>query len=156
MNRHWSRLTSETAARSLVRMRHIVLLAVLIAGCGSDAVPTRARGSSCAERSGLYSLKFSERSGTCGAMPEQVVSQGAAADGGMSACTGGTTFPDTCTAEVDSTCPGATGYSVTMRGRVEWSADGRSGTGVFQLLIARTADGWTECSSTYDAVYSRL
>lgn len=96
-----------------------------------------------------------ERSGTCGPVPETIVSFDD--EGGRSECTyrrqGDVT---SCRVEQDFTCPivGFPGQTVTSRGVITWAAGGRSASGTMSMEIR---DGVTlQCLSTYDVTYMKL
>ena len=129
----------------------LVFCGLSLVGCSDDSGSGEPTGP-CNDRSGTYRVTWVEQSGKCGAMPEQIVT---GKEGLDPACTGGTEFSsDNCEANMDITCPGATGYLVTLRGKVTWSVDGSLGTGTIQMLIVKESNGWTECSSVYSLTYT--
>lgn len=134
---------------------------VTIAACGgsggSDEKPTV-----CTERSGSYVERFAERSGNCGAIPEQVMMVNSEANARLqdelAKCEYSTLPLDakSCRVELDLKCPGADGYAVVTRGVVDWSADASHASGIISMSLIRTSDQWTECMGTYAVTINRL
>ncbi len=126
------------------------------AGCGGTDT-SQAPSGPCFGRAGAtYVIDYVQRSGTCGAITEQVATPGAATDA-QSACVGGATVSaDQCTVTLDTACPlsGNTGGHDETRGTVRWSQDGATGDGVLDERIFDAA-GALLCRSTYDVTYSR-
>ena len=143
----------------------MVGVGVVVAGCsganaGSGSVSegaTTKEAPGCAERSGQYLVTFRERSGTCGAISEQIVTFGSsAAAASTSQCTSdGSASADGCKVTFALTCPSpdlGKGAKSVSQGTATWSADGLSGTSLSQLALYEP-NGSLACQSTYDLTY---
>jgi hypothetical protein len=128
------------------------------------ALPACGSGSSrgiCAQRSGTYRSKDTERSGTCGDIPEQIVTIDSEPLVPPAPCTGGEIrySDDNCDVTlVNVVCPEpgiGPGVTSTTNGKVTWSSDGSSGSGVLTIVV-RDGTGGILCQSSYNDVESRL
>jgi hypothetical protein len=136
------------------------LVAAVLSGCiisvpsaDSDGGATR-----CADRTGSYVARFVEQSGTCGPLPDQVLTIQSTQSGQAvpAGCTGTVTpSSDNCTVQVDMTCPGEPGTHVTQQGQATWSTDASSGSATLQVSTSVDADGSVTCSSSYAVSYTR-
>jgi hypothetical protein len=126
-------------------MKTSLFLAVLmLVGCGGSG--------DCVQRSGTGTLRFTARSGNCGAIPEVVAEAQPSAP--KSPCTGTVVHSaDNCSMTVDQTCPGASGSTVTQEGTANFNQAGTSGTGVFEISV--TSSG-ASCFGTYDATFTKI
>lgn len=100
-------------------------------------------------------MTFAERSGNCGAIPEQIVQFPAA---GMAAnCSGSATVSsDGCSSDLDVTCSDTpNNISVRQVGHYDYGADGLSGTGTIQATV-HDLQGQFVCSSTYSVSIRKL
>lgn len=128
-----------------MRISVVVLLGAMF-GCAKDGP--------CASQSGKYLLKWVQRSGNCGSLPEQIVTIAPAGKGdgtGSNACSGGhTRSSDQCTWDMNVQC-GIAGGQTTLKGTVNWDEDGKIGTGILEATVT---DPY--CRSTYDVTYTKL
>jgi hypothetical protein len=135
----------------------VLSLTTVMDGCGS---PDAGDGL-CAQRSGTYKAQLTERSGTCGAIPEQIVTIDAQPVAPDPPCTGGEIrySPNNCeVTNVNITCPEngvAPGASSILNGKFTWSHDGSSGSGILTLVV-KDSTGAVLCQSSYNAVDVRL
>ncbi len=110
----------------------------------------------CAQGQGSYSVRFAERSGTCGPLSEQIVviqpnMQFPANCGGTWTVAG-----DNCSIDLDIKClDAATGQSGEDRGHLVTNADASMVSGVLQFIVT-DRNGIQICSSTYNVTYIRL
>lgn len=132
--------------------RSSTILAVVVAGhlygCGSQCAKE--------EIDGTYAVTTTERSGTCGSLPEYVVQY---QDGETVADTGCTinyerVSKDQCTTEQSLSCQNADGTSSEGVGVVTQEPGGATATGTLSVTI-KDASGSVVCMSTYDATYTR-
>lgn len=132
-----------------MRMLAAILL-ISISSCGFDIDLTP---DICKDRSGTYMVTFVERSGTCGYMPDLIVTVPAVMD---SACVGySVSENNNCRVTINMTCPGADGYRVKQSGVADWRADGLVGNAVFNIMLIDDYN-YAVCSSIYDAVYEKM
>ncbi len=128
-------------------MRYVLLCLALV-GCSSSP------HGNCVERVGSYRVNYVARSGTCGAIPEQVVVFGGSTQMMQaSLCRGEQRISgDQCDVTSDITCDIA-GQPGTVRiaGTIHWSDSGASGGGILQTTVSQPP-----CSSTYDVTYTKL
>jgi hypothetical protein len=104
---------------------------------------------------GSYSVRYVERSGNCGALPEQIVviepNTPAANCHGTWSITA-----DSCAIDADLTClDAATGDSVEERGHLAINLDASMISGALQIILT-DPNGIVLCSSTYNVTYTRL
>lgn len=137
-----------------MRMVILVALSVWAGSCGGGS------SGPCAQRSGTYRLNFTERTGTCGAIPEQITTIDSEPTAPDAPCTGEIRYSmDNCEVTlVNIVCPQntiAAGDTSTENGKVTWSQDGASGNGQEQLVV-KTSTGQIQCQSSYDLVGTRL
>lgn len=140
------------------RLTTAAFLLVLLAACSSSEDDS----GQCASRKGTYSMTFATRGGDCGDVGESIFNADQPDN------SGGTTVPadapctgqivnsdDNCVATMDRTCPVAsTGGASKLAGKVTFSKDGSSGSGVLGIEI-RSSSGTLECSGTYDVKFAR-
>lgn len=136
-------------------MRALALFAVLACGCGA------ATDGPCAQRGGTYRLNFTERSGTCGTLSEQIGTFDGQPAAPPPPCTSGEIrySADNCeVTNVNIVCPEdgiGPGVTSTSNGKYSWSADGAHGSGQL-AIVAKDASGVVLCNSSYDVVATRL
>jgi hypothetical protein len=134
----------------------VVLSVIMLSSCGSGG-----SGGPCAQRSGTYRANYSERSGTCGGIPEQIVTIDTQPTVPPAPCTGGEIrySADNCEVTlVNVTCPEdgvAPGATSTVNGKVTWSADASSGSGQLTYVF-KASTGGVLCQSSYNIVDTRL
>jgi hypothetical protein len=133
-----------------------VLVALAVAGCGSDSnSDPPAQTGPCTDVSGSYLIHYAQRAGgTCGAIPDYVW---AAVPGGASmsgvGCTGADQLSaDKCTETADVTCV-VGDVTVNIRGTLHYTVDASSASGVFGIAKSNTAG--QSCSGTFDITYTR-
>lgn len=134
--------------------RMILALTALLGVACSNLDPGGSGATACAARSGSYVAHFTEQGGgTCGALPDQIVGEGAV----DAMCTGQSDNPaDNCTSSIDATCAGLTGAPYTEKGSGTWAADGRTGTATLTyVLYGNGADAPATCTSTYNVTYTK-
>jgi hypothetical protein len=137
------------------RILSTLLVGVFFLACSNDdAAPE----GPCAQRSGSYLMKYTERSGTCGKGVENVVnitSQPTTVD---PPCSGSISYSaDNCEVSYSTTCPndGAVkGGELTITGKSKWNKDATSGTAT-ETWTLRNPDKTTLCLGTYDVVGTR-
>ena len=146
------------------RQRLVPLLvagAVLAIGCTSTVEASRPTGP-CADRSGSYVFRMTQRSGTCGVdgdVAEAVVNFDATTQQAFeSSCTGeATPSEDNCSIEFTVTCARddlGPGWTTHETGKSTWNQDGSEGSGTAQLTIFR-GDGIQVCRSTVNMTWVR-
>jgi hypothetical protein len=97
----------------------------------------------------------------CGAIPEQVVTVDVQPLTPPPPCTGGEIrySADNCEVTlVNVTCPEdgiAPGASSILNGKVTWSSDGSSGSGLVTLVV-KSSTGAVLCQSSYNDLETRL
>lgn len=141
----------------LHRNLNLPVFVVLAVACGSD--PDVAV--MCAERSGTYRTSFTERTGNCGQIPEQIDTLDEQPASPPKPCTDGEIrySKDNCeVTNIDITCPEEgieRGATSIVSGKYRWSSDGGSGTGEANFVV-KDAQGLVLCQSSYDVVVTRL
>lgn len=137
-------------------MRYALLLLAPLA-CSSSSTDGVATGP-CAQRTAGYVIKYTVRSGNCGASAETVVPAGPQPTAPAAPCTGTITYSaDNCEVNYTSDCPAdviAKGARSKTTGKAKWSRDGATGTAVEELLVTK-ADGTGICQGTYDLTATR-
>lgn len=113
----------------------------------------------CDQRSGTYIARYTERSGNCGPVPEQVDTITVQPVAPEPPCSGTISYSaDNCQVTFEATCP-ETGlgldWSSTTDGKVTWNASASKGSGIVQIVLTN-ANGGIECQSTYNLVSERL
>lgn len=135
-------------------MRILIVFLLSLVCCGIEPEIKEV----CAQRHGTYSVTWAERDGTCGHIPEQIVSiQSQPKDPSDvdPECTGWIDYTaDNCQVLPNVTCPSSNG-SIKETGAVDWSLDGSTASGVIQL-VERDLSGTFVCLSTYDIVYHKI
>ena len=117
--------------------------------------PMQSTPRDCAQRSGVYAMRYAEVKGDCGPRKpsvSRVVSQPYYVE---PPCSGKIIYsPDNCTVHYESACPEEKldGVSAVV-GDATWSADGSRGKGIESLAI-KAGDGRT-CTSTYEVTSER-
>jgi hypothetical protein len=136
-----------------------LLLVVLVVGCGSSA--DEGDSGPCTARSGTYRFSFAERSGTCGAITEQIVTLDAQPTAPLAPCTSGEIrySADNCeVTNVNIVCPEdgiAPGATSTTNGKYNWNESGSSGSGDATIVV-RDAGDLILCQSSYRISAVRL
>jgi len=106
-------------------------------------------------------MDYTERSGTCGAIPEQVGTLDAQPTAPPAPCTSGEIrySIDNCeVTNINIVCPEdavATGATSTTNGKYTWNADGSRGVGEMSILI-KDSSGLALCQSSYNVGATRL
>jgi hypothetical protein len=123
--------------------RCVVAALALIGGCASEAA-----SGPCEPRIGTYLAHFERQSGDCAAPADQVSTfDGKAAAPGP--CTvKSTTSEDKCGVTIDVECPEDGGNTSKLVGKVTWTRDASSGSGVIQTTLRR-ADKSIVCDGTF-------
>lgn len=130
--------------------RALLLTALLLLGCSSS---THASGP-CGQRQGTYVLDYTERSGDCGPVSEQIVNV-TGAPTVPSSCQGtATASADNCDVKTDYACPDPSAGTDHFTGDVTWSPDGSSGSGIQEITIY-SPSGAVACESDYDVTITR-
>ncbi len=129
-----------------------------VVACGSTTSsgtsgPQQEMANPCATRGATYLESFVQVSGTCGAIPSEIIN--ISSNGTItttSAVTCASVSQTGCTAQ-DSDCTStANGYSITATTDVTFASDGSSATGL--ETVSMTGNG-TSCTSTYDVTATR-
>jgi len=133
-------------------MRTLCLL--LLAACSGTGA---AKPTHCVDRSGSYRVTWTERSGDCGPISEQViVLDPMTVNQVTTACKGTiTTTGDNCSVTSDLVCTLPSGTVSENRATIHWSEDSSIGGGIVQLVLRADSNG-PGCNSTYDESYTRL
>jgi hypothetical protein len=142
----------------MVKSGSSVIIAILLASsCGSgDSSP-----GICSQRSGTYRTAYTEKSGTCGAIPEQTGTFDAQPTAPLPPCTSGEVrySGDNCeVTSINIVCPEdavATGATSTTNVKCTWNADGSRGVGEMSILV-KDSSGLALCQSSYNVVVTRL
>jgi hypothetical protein len=106
-------------------------------------------------------MSYTERSGTCGAIPEQMGTIDAQPTAPPPPCTSGEIRYSSNNCEVTNVnlvCPEdavAAGATSTTNGKYTWNADGSRGVGEMSILI-KDSSGLALCQSSYNVVATRL
>jgi len=111
----------------------------------------------CAQRKGTYVDRWTVRTGDCGSQAESVGTVESQPIAPNPPCTGSIKYSvDNCAVTLDVSCPVSTlgpGYQVHTSGKVDWSEDGASGSGLLSMDV--TNGGAYVCHGTYDVVSTR-
>lgn len=134
---------------------------ILSAACTSTVEPAQPSGP-CADRSGSYVVRITQRSGTCGDdgdSSEGIVNIDATTQQALeSSCTGESTpSDDNCSIQFNITCARedlGRGWTTRETGKSTWNQGGSEGSGTAQVTIYR-GDGIQECRSTVNITYVR-
>jgi hypothetical protein len=153
-------LASPETFRPSVVGATVVALACLASnlGCGSHA---NQDDGLCAQRSGTYRTKFTQRTGTCGNIPENISTIDEQPVVPPKPCTDGEIrySADNCeVTNIDITCPedGIQAAAVSVvNGKYTWTTDASGGTGQANFVI-KTEAGSVICQSSYDVEITRL
>ena len=153
----------ERRARWLAKAAAPTVLAtgLLNAACTSTVDPARPSGP-CADRSGSYVVRITQRSGTCGndgESTEGIVNIDATTQQALEdKCTGESTpSEDNCSIQFTATCARddlGHGWKTHETGKSTWNQDGSEGSGTAQLTVFR-GDGIQECRSTLNITWMR-
>ena len=134
--------------------RHFMLgLSLLVCGCDEEP-------GACEERRGTYTVRYLETTGSCGPIPDQVITIDAQPTAVDPSCVGEIrTSADNCEVTlVDVVCPEpgiGEGVTSTANGKAQWSVDGGTGDATLNLVV-RDFDGVVLCQSSYEAEYDRI
>jgi hypothetical protein len=134
-------------------MRSIAVLGVLVVfGCGGKE---ECKGSPA----GTYATTFQERSGDCGAIPEQIENYNGTPGAAPEGCTdSGGPVPDSCDVAMNRRCNAtlANGVAVviTLEGIVRFNEAGTQGNGIIEANV--TAANGDSCHSTYNLTRKKL
>lgn len=110
-------------------------------------------GGPCQKRAGTYKATYTQRSGDCGPVSEQITKVDAQPTRVDPPCSGSIGYSaDNCVVEYTMTCP-ISGGTARITGKSTWSADGRSGTATEQWAASVTGSA---CSSAYDVSIVKL
>lgn len=114
----------------------------------------------CDQRSGTYRVVYTERSGNCGALTEQIVTIDAQPTAPDAPCTGEIRYSaDNCeVTNVNVICPEpgiATGAYSVQNGKYTWSTSGSSGGGSVTFRVYDGDDALL-CQSTYSVSAQRI
>lgn len=139
--------------------------ALFAAGCaqviGADEykVGGGATGS-CAPITGSFNFHLDEQpGGGCGSLPDRIVAISIERAGEArlpDGCTGYDIISSNLCNEAGTiTCPLADGKKQTLTGSIDYAADGRSGSGIWQIEI-RDSAGALICGSNYAVTVTRI
>lgn len=136
-----------------------IVLLVSAAACGDDKDVVGSGNGQCARRDNIgYVIRYTVRSGDCGAVSEQLHSPGPQPVTVDPPCKGTITYtPDNCEVDYDQTCPNdgvVKGGEVTVRGHSKWNTDASHATALEQWVVRGTQKE-TICNSTYDVTVDR-
>jgi hypothetical protein len=135
------------------------LLALLALSCSS--ADSREESGPCEQRSGTYRFSFAERSGNCGAIPEQIVTIDAQPMTPPAPCMSGEIrySSDNCeVTNVNIVCPEngvAPGATSTSNGKYTWTRSASSGSGEVNMVV-KDDSGLVICQSSYSVSATRL
>jgi hypothetical protein len=136
----------------------LVIALLFVSSCGSSGSDAPRV---CSKRSGTYRIAYTERSGTCGAIPEQMRTLDAQPTVPLPPCTSGEIrySADNCeVTNINIVCPEdavAPAATSTTNGKETWNEDGSRGVGEMTILVKDSA-GLGICQSSYDVVATRL
>jgi hypothetical protein len=136
-------------------MRILAVVVALLAGCSAEAIAPGESpvAATCPARSGSYKITWTQKNGTCGPIPDQIV---AMSDTLAAGCTGSVTpSSNNCKTDSNITCTDADGYKLTVVGGCTWGTNGRTGFCEVQATN-RFPNGSVECTSLYTASYAKL
>ncbi len=139
----------------------VLAAAILSAACTSTVESERPSGP-CADRSGSYVVRITQRSGTCandGDTTEAIVNFDATTQQALeSSCTGESTpSEDNCSIQFTIKCARddlGPGWTTHETGKSTWNEDGSEGAGTAQLTLFR-GNGIQECRSTVNITWVR-
>ena len=113
---------------------------------------------SCAQRAGTYLAQYTERSGTCGPIPEQLDTIAQQPTEVPPPCTGTISYSaDNCTVTSSSICPEdglGPGWTTTLDLNADWNKSASQGTAIAQFVV-KNGVGGIECQSTYNVTITR-
>jgi hypothetical protein len=138
-------------------MKQLWLLA-LVFGCSAGDDATIAM---CAQRAGTYRVTYVERSGACGAFPEQLMTIDEQPTTAPPPCFSGEIRYSSNNCEVtnvDVHCPepgSGEGHTSMTNGKYTWNESGSRGEGTMQIVL-RDAESRILCQSTYNVIAVRL
>lgn len=121
-------------------MRHAVSL-LLALGCSDDP-----GGADKCEPGGAYLASYEELgSGTCGPLPDEVITSADTGSGTDCTVDSRTESADGCNVDAEMTCPtDAAGWTIHSKSIVDW----RENTLLFDATLI-DPDGYIDCRSTY-------
>lgn len=135
------------------------ILFAALAGCSSSSSNTGSPGGGgCAKPNGTYRATYTERSGNCGALTEQLIMYDPTQPPQFDpACTAHITeSTDNCTVQANLSCPTKTpGQTVALVEIAHWNQSGTQATGESQVTLSSDA-GQVICTSVYDMVIVKL
>lgn len=130
-----------------------LVMALGLAACSSDE---ESHGP-CAQRQGSYVATYTARGGTCGAVPETVITLDAQPVRIEAPCVGNISYTsDNCHVAYAQTCPrpaGALGV-VHVTGGSNWTIDALQAGAVERWVVADETGKWL-CEGTYDVSFVR-
>lgn len=125
-------------------------------GCGdSSSKPGHPTGP-CADPSGAYLFHLSERGGTCGAVPDSIITIDSISSAMAGSCqSANESAADHCSATIHEICPQQDGGSIEAKGTLN-SEDNASTklNGVWTITVYAPG-GAVSCVGTYDVSYTR-
>ncbi len=144
-------------------MRALLVGALMLVGCSVETKPVQPASCSPDQRVGTYMVSFVERSGSCGPVPDQLVSFNAADIGQNCELHSERYSEGSCKLERDITCQERVKDDLAWGG---WSTVETRTTGVTKQVTADGSriegtatvsidDGHKPCTSTYDIVAVR-
>lgn len=141
-----------------IRLAAFAVSLVALATACADGEELGSGNGRCAQRHGTYAVRYSARSGNCGAGVETIMNVDTQPKGVEPPCTGSITdAPDNCEVEYTTTCPNdgvVVGGELTIVGKSKWSVDAARGSAVESWLV-RKPGGTTLCQGTYDVTLER-
>lgn len=132
---------------------------VMLVALASVALAATGCCGECDQREGTYELRYTETSGTCGDIPNQVFTIERQPTEIVAPCTGEIVYSaDNCeVTNVDVTCPetgvAADAFSVS-NGKYLWDCDAGAGEGTANLRVSDSVG--ILCQSSYDVFAERL
>lgn len=127
----------------------ITLVLLVMAACASQVASSKPAGP-CTPRDGTYLAHYEPQSGNCPQPADQVKLSGAEAPDAT--CTSSSSVStDRCDVILDQECAAPTlgeGFRLREVGKIKWTHDGATGTGVIQRTIIRP-DKTVGCDSTF-------
>lgn len=146
-------------------MRPLALAGLLLAGCaeviGADDYKVAGSDGTCAPQVGSFNFHFDEHDGGgCGPLADRIVALN------TEGATGPLRLPDNCSGSdaisanhcietIATTCTAPDLRASTVAGSITYSADGRSGGGIWQVEL-RDPMGKLLCGSVYTVTVTKV
>jgi hypothetical protein len=141
--------------KSVLATAIAVTLGAVACGGGSDDASD---GGPCAQRAGTYLSQFSERSGNCGPIPEQLDTLTEQPTEPPAPCQGTIAYSaDNCEVTSFGVCPEeglGPGWTSELDSAADWNSSATQGTALMQFVV-KDGSGAIVCQSTYDVALSK-